>query len=132
MMPFHTSLSRYIVFPPADSSKKIASLGSIGTPPLVAARIEFWPIARAAWRLSRLMALRMNGSLRHGCCGTRSSNDEPRDALLLVERLKRRTRDSDVLTLCDYVHGTDVHGRTIRAFRRPGDGPLGHVGRFGE
>jgi integrase len=34
-----------------------------------------------------------------------------RDALLLVERLKRRTRDSDVLTLCEYVHGTDVHGR---------------------
>jgi hypothetical protein len=36
-----------------------------------------------------------------------------RDALLLVERLKRRTRDSDVLTLCEYVvhlvpgvHGT--------------------------
>jgi hypothetical protein len=43
-----------------------------------------------------------------------------RDALLLVERLKRRTRDSDVLTLCEYVHGTDVHGRTIPAFRRPG------------
>jgi hypothetical protein len=43
-----------------------------------------------------------------------------RDALLLVERLKRRTRDPDVLTLCEYVHGTDVHG-TIPAFRRPGD-----------
>jgi hypothetical protein len=31
-----------------------------------------------------------------------------RDTLLLVERLKRRTRDSDVLTLCEYVRGTDV------------------------
>jgi hypothetical protein len=44
-----------------------------------------------------------------------------REALLLVDRLKRRTRDSEVLTLCEYVHGTDVHG-TIPAFRRPGDG----------
>ena len=43
-----------------------------------------------------------------------------REALLLVERLKRRTRDPDVLTLCEYVRGTDVHG-TIPAFRRPGD-----------
>jgi hypothetical protein len=42
-----------------------------------------------------------------------------REALLLV--LKRRTRDPEVLTLCEYVHGTDVHG-TIPAFRRPGDG----------
>jgi hypothetical protein len=33
-----------------------------------------------------------------------------REALLLVDRLKRRTRDPDVLTLCEYVHGTDVHG----------------------
>src|SRR5262249_29171805 len=41
-----------------------------------------------------------------------------RDALLLVDRLKRRTRDPDVLTLCEYVRGTDVHG-TIPAFRRP-------------
>jgi hypothetical protein len=40
------------------------------------------------------------------------------NALLLVERLKHRTHDPDVLTLCDYVHGTDVHG-TIPAFRRP-------------
>ena len=44
-----------------------------------------------------------------------------REALLLVDRLKRRTRDPDVLTLCEYVHGTDVHG-TIPGFRRPGDG----------
>ena len=44
-----------------------------------------------------------------------------REALLLVERLKRRTRDPDVLMLCEYVHGTDVHG-TIPGFRRPGDG----------
>ena len=36
-------------------------------------------------------------------------------------RLKRRTRDPDVLMLCEYVHGTDVHG-TIPGFRRPGDG----------
>src|SRR5678816_3431200 len=42
-----------------------------------------------------------------------------REALLLVDRHKRR--DPDVLTLCEYVHGTDVHG-TIPAFRRPGDG----------
>ena len=40
------------------------------------------------------------------------------EALLLVDRLKRRTRDPDVLTLCEYVHGTAVHG-TIPAFRRP-------------
>ena len=26
-----------------------------------------------------------------------------REALLLAERLKRRTRDPDVLTLCEYV-----------------------------
>ena len=44
-----------------------------------------------------------------------------REALLLVERPKRRTRDPDALTLCEYVHGTDVHG-TMPAFRRPGDG----------
>src|SRR5262245_24631955 len=43
------------------------------------------------------------------------------EALRLVERLKRRTRDPEVLTLCEYVHGTVVHG-TIPAFRRPGDG----------
>jgi hypothetical protein len=42
-----------------------------------------------------------------------------REALLLVDRLKRRTRDPDVLTLCEYVHGTDVHG-TVQGFRRPG------------
>jgi|RhiMetdeSRZDD1v2_1073273.scaffolds.fasta_scaffold373969_3 hypothetical protein len=34
-----------------------------------------------------------------------------REALLLVERLKRRTRDPDVLTLCEYVHGTDIADR---------------------
>jgi hypothetical protein len=44
-----------------------------------------------------------------------------REALFLVERLKRSTRDLEVLTLCEYVQGTDVHG-TIPAFRRPGDG----------
>ena len=44
------------------------------------------------------------------------------DSLLLVDRLKRRTRDLDVLTLCEYVHGTDVHG-TVQGFRRPGDVP---------
>ena len=43
-----------------------------------------------------------------------------RDALLLVNRLKRRTRDPEVLTLCEYVRGTDVYG-TIPAFRRPDD-----------
>ena len=52
---------------------------------------------------------------------TRGSVMERREAFLLVDRLKRRTRDPDVLTLCEYVHGTDVHG-TIPAFRRPGDG----------
>ena len=52
---------------------------------------------------------------------TCNSMMDRRGALLLVERLKRRTRDPDVLTLCEYVHGTDVHG-TIPAFRRPGDG----------
>jgi hypothetical protein len=44
-----------------------------------------------------------------------------REALLLVDRLKRRTRDPEVLTLCDYVNGMEVHG-TIPAFRQPGDG----------
>ena len=34
-----------------------------------------------------------------------------REALLLVDRLKRRTRDPDVLTLCEYVHGTDANGQ---------------------
>ena len=50
--------------------------------------------------LSRLMALRKNGSRRHGCCGTRPSNDGPPRcfALLLVDGLRRRTRDPDVLT----------------------------------
>src|SRR5262249_5620965 len=41
-----------------------------------------------------------------------------REALLLVERLKRRTSDPKVSTLCEYVHGTDVHG-TNPGFRRP-------------
>jgi hypothetical protein len=49
---------------------------------------------------------------------TRPSNDGRRDALLLVERLKRRMRDPEILTLCEYVRGTDAHG-TIPAFRRP-------------
>jgi hypothetical protein len=47
-----------------------------------------------------------------------------RDALL-VERLKRRTRDPDVLTLCEYVHGTDVHG-TIPHDTRALQAWLGH------
>src|SRR5215472_11769593 len=38
----------------------------------------------------------------------------PRNDLRL---LKRRTRDPEVLTLCEYVHGTDVHG-TNPGFRR--------------
>src|SRR6478752_9231465 len=33
-----------------------------------------------------------------------------REALLLIERLKRRTRDPDVLTLYEYFHGSHVHG----------------------
>jgi hypothetical protein len=41
-----------------------------------------------------------------------------REALLLVERLKRRTRDPDVLALCEYVHGTDVHGTILNVFCR--------------
>src|SRR5262245_2923207 len=44
-----------------------------------------------------------------------------RAAMPLVERLKRKTRGPEVVTLCEYVHGTDVRG-TIPAFRRPGDG----------
>ena len=40
-----------------------------------------------------------------------------REALLLVERLKRRTRDPDVLALCRYVEGE----RQTPAFRRPCD-----------
>ena len=57
----------------------------------------------------------------NGCGNTGFNSMMDRgEALLLVERLKRRTRDPDVLTLCEYVHGTDVHG-TIPGFRRPGD-----------
>jgi hypothetical protein len=41
-----------------------------------------------------------------------------REALLLIERLKRRTRDPDVLALCEYVEGERVNAV---AFRRPGD-----------
>jgi hypothetical protein len=46
-----------------------------------------------------------------------------RDALLLVDRLKRRTRDPEVLTLCEYVRGTDVHGRVqgLRIRETPDD-----------
>ena len=40
-----------------------------------------------------------------------------REALLLVERLKRRTRDPEVLALCEYVEGERVNAA---AFRRPG------------
>ena len=46
----------------------------------------------------------MNGSENTGF----NSMMDCREALLLVDRLKRRTRDPDVLTLCEYVHGTDV------------------------
>jgi hypothetical protein len=41
-----------------------------------------------------------------------------REALLLIERLKRRTRDPDVLALCEYVEGERVNAAP---FRRPGD-----------
>jgi hypothetical protein len=49
----------------------------------------------------------MNGSENTGF----NSMMDSREALLLAERLKRRTREPDVLTLCEYVHGTDVHGQ---------------------
>ena len=41
-----------------------------------------------------------------------------REALLLVERLKRRTRDPDVLALCEQFEHERVNAV---AFRRPGD-----------
>src|SRR4029077_16869136 len=63
---------------------------------------------------------RRRSSRRRTC----NSMMDRREALLLADRLKRRTRDPDVLTLCEYVHGTDVHG-TIPAFRRP-DVPWTH------
>ena len=69
------------------------------------------------WSNFQLYWTGMNGS---GNTGFNSMMDR-REALLLVKRLKRRTRDPDVLTLCEYVHGTDVHG-TSPGFRRPGDG----------
>ena len=40
-----------------------------------------------------------------------------REVLLLVDRLKRKTHDPDVLALCRYVEGE----RQPPAFRRPGD-----------
>ena len=49
---------------------------------------------------------RRRSSRRRTC----NSMMDRREALLLVDRLKHRTRDPDVLTLCEYVHGTDVHG----------------------
>src|SRR4029450_7725574 len=57
---------------------------------------------------------RRRSSRRRTC----NSMMDRREALLLIERLKRRTRDPDVLTLCEYVHGTDVHG-TVQGFRLP-------------
>ena len=41
-----------------------------------------------------------------------------REALLLIERLKRRTRDLEVLALCEHVEHERVNAV---AFRRPGD-----------
>jgi hypothetical protein len=43
---------------------------------------------------------RRRSSRRRTC----NSMMDRREALLLVERLKRRTRDPEVLTLCEYVH----------------------------
>ena len=51
-----------------------------------------------------------------------------REALLLVERLKRRTRDPDVLALCGYFEQKLVDVTPVDVpFRRP-DAPLG--GRY--
>ena len=47
-----------------------------------------------------------------------SCNDGPPRGFALVERLKRRTRDPDVLALCEYVEGERVNAAP---FRRPGD-----------
>jgi len=41
-----------------------------------------------------------------------------REALALAERIKRRTRDLEVLALCEYVEGERVNAAP---FRRPGD-----------
>ena len=40
-----------------------------------------------------------------------------REALLLIERLERRTRDPDVLALCEHFEPSAL---TLSAFRRPG------------
>ena len=40
------------------------------------------------------------------------------EALALAERIKRRTRDVEVLALCEYVEGERVNAAP---FRRPGD-----------
>ncbi len=40
------------------------------------------------------------------------------EALLLIERLKRRTRDPDVLALCEHFEHERVNAAP---FRRPGD-----------
>jgi len=47
-----------------------------------------------------------------------------REALLLIERLKRRTRDLEVLALFEYVEGERVNAV---AFRRPDDVPSTYV-----
>jgi hypothetical protein len=55
-----------------------------------------------------------------------------REALLLVERLKRRTRDPDVLARCGYLEQKLVDVTPVdMPFRRP-DAPLGLCGQWGE
>ena len=71
--------------------------------------------------VSPLLPQRQSHRRRSSRRRTCNSMMDRREALLLVERLKRRTRDPEVLTLCEYVHGADVHG-TIPGFRRPGPG----------
>ena len=40
---------------------------------------------------------------------------ERREALALAERIKRRTRDLEVLALCEYVEGERVNAAAIPA-----------------
>ena len=88
-----------------------------------AAAPEQHPCGGMSWPLGAAPPLRGIGASRTGAQlqpapteGRFERDLVPTVLVPLVERLKRRTRDKDVLTLCEYVHGT------IPRFRRTGDG----------
>ena len=98
-------------------------LGVQLTPDRTAAAPEQHPCGGISWPLGAAPPLRGIGASRTGAElqpapteGRFERDLVPTVLVPLVERLKRRTRDKDVLTLCEYVHGT------IPGFRRTGDG----------